>query len=112
MARGYSPLSSPLLSSIAKVFLGRYYTFMPYRVPFNMVIGKAIAVRHTAEEGPAADAEVDRIHREYKAELRRVYEANKHRFGYGDRRLIFTCEQAEEAEKEKAKKKEQEKKTK
>jgi len=77
------------------VFLGRYCTFMPYRVPFNLVIGKEIGVKHIPEDGPAGDAEVARVHMEYKAELTRIYEANRERFGYGGRKLIFTCEQIE-----------------
>lgn len=77
------------------VFLGRYCTFIPYRVPFNMVFGKEIAVKHCPEEGPAADKEVARVHQEYKAELSRIYESNREKFGYGARKLIFTCEQLE-----------------
>jgi len=35
---------------------------------------------------------VARVHAEYKGTLRALYEANKERFGYGERTLVFICE--------------------
>jgi len=73
-------------------FVGRWGTFIPRRVPFNLVIGRPIATKQIAD-GPELDAEVTRVHEAFKAELRSIYESNKERFGYADRELVFTCEQ-------------------
>jgi 1-acyl-sn-glycerol-3-phosphate acyltransferase len=40
------------------IFIGRFGTFMPFRVPFNMCIGKPIVVKHCLDEGVETDAEV------------------------------------------------------
>eukprot|EP00605_Chrysophyceae_sp_TOSAG23-4_P000030 GSChrysophyteH1.ASY1.ANO1.31.1 assembled CDS len=75
------------------LFIGRYFTFIPLRVPFNLCIGKKIEIKTgIPDDGPELDAEIARVHQEYKAELRRLYETNKKRFGYLNRQLVFTCE--------------------
>ena len=86
----------------SNIFLGRYYTFIPSRVPFNMCIGKPVAVDPAAalafEADPMAfEAEVRRVHAEYKQELRRLYEANKARFGYEERALVFACDEVKKS---------------
>lgn len=86
----------------SNIFLGRYYTFIPSRVPFNMCIGKPVAVDPvaaltSAEDPMAFEAEVQRVHAEYKQELRRLYEANKARFGYEERTLVFACDEVKKS---------------
>lgn len=78
----------------SNIFLGRYRTFIPKRVPFNLCLGKPIAVdAEAAAAGEAAlEAEVKRVHAAYKEELRRLYEENKERFGYESRALVFACD--------------------
>ena len=79
------------------IFLGRFYSFIPYRVPFHMCIGREIAVKHcpegTAED--VIDAEVRRVHAAYKAELAHIYHSNKKLYGYERRELVFSCDQGE-----------------
>ena len=77
------------------IFMGRFWTFIPYRVPFHMCIGKPIAVKHFPEESIESDAEVARIHALYKAQLKSLYQTNKKQFGYNDRPLVFVCEEEE-----------------
>jgi 1-acyl-sn-glycerol-3-phosphate acyltransferase len=76
------------------VFVGRFFTFMPFRVPFHLCFGKPIAVKQFAEDCKEADAEVARIHIAYKAELLNIYDTHKQKRGYGNRKLVFTCEEA------------------
>eukprot|EP00966_Prymnesium_polylepis_P163678 3783841-Prymnesium_polylepis.1 len=54
-----------------------------------MVIGKPCAVRQLAPGDDGFDAEVERVHAAYKAEIRATYQANRVRFGYENRELIF-----------------------
>mmetsp|Transcript_29629 Transcript_29629/g.80067 ORF Transcript_29629/g.80067 Transcript_29629/m.80067 type:complete len:332 (-) Transcript_29629:109-1104(-) len=74
------------------VFLGRWGLPLPTRTPLNMVVGRPVATRK-CEVGAELDAEVERVHAAYKDELRRMFEDNKERFGYSDRKLLFRCEQ-------------------
>jgi len=78
----------------SNVFLGRYYSFMPQRVPFHMVLGKPIHVAANGAGMPsdAFEAEVQRVHAAYKAELQRVYDEHRERFGYRHRALVFSCD--------------------
>jgi len=77
------------------IFLGRFCTFIPYRVPFNMCIGREIPVKHCPDGTPDGeiDAEVVRVHALYKAELKNIYDSNKKLYGYENRELIFLCDQ-------------------
>lgn len=70
-------------------FAGRWGTFVPKRVPFNMVIAPPIAVRQFAVDDRAYAAEVDRVHAAYTAAVTSLFETNKTRFGYADRPLVF-----------------------
>jgi len=72
-------------------FVGRWYTFIPRRVPFNLVVGRPIRT-DKFPEGPALDKEVLRVQAAYKAEVSRIYNANKECFGYADRELVFACD--------------------
>ena len=93
------------------LFVGRWGTFVPNRVPFHMVVGAPVAVgasfkRDAATAAPSAsaggapdaaaaaafEAEVARVHAAYKAGIRALYDQNKARFGYGQRELVFLCE--------------------
>lgn len=78
-------------------FLGRYYSFVPKRVPFNLCLGAPIATQQAkaAESEAAFDAEVARVHVAYKAELKRLYGEYQERFGYEGRALVFACEAIE-----------------
>ena len=49
----------------------------------------------------ALDAEVARVHALYKQGLRELYASNRESCGYGGRELVFTCEQMEEAKRQK-----------
>ena len=82
-------------------FVGRYKSFIPRRVPFNMVVGKPIPTQaafaaHDDVPAGVRDAEVARVHAAYKAELRRIYQENAAKFGYEGRELVLACERAEE----------------
>ena len=89
----------------SNAFIGRYGSFIPRRVPFNLVLGKPIPTKASPaadarDEASAAgvfDAEVDRVHAAYKTELRRLYTEHKARFGYEGRDLVFTCESSAHA---------------
>eukprot|EP00928_Gymnodinium_smaydae_P034489 TRINITY_DN24423_c0_g1_i1.p1 TRINITY_DN24423_c0_g1~~TRINITY_DN24423_c0_g1_i1.p1 ORF type:complete len:334 (+),score=40.52 TRINITY_DN24423_c0_g1_i1:42-1043(+) len=83
------------------MFAGRYL-LMPHRVPFNLCVGSAVNVTQCTDE-TALEQEVARVHSAYKAELRALYEANKDRFGYGKRELVFVCEQSDCGNLQKAK---------
>ena len=93
---------SPLPSGMAKwlqktfrmsttCFVGRWNLFLPRRVPFTLCFGTPIPTKKVEGE-KEMDAEVERVHLLYKAELKAVYEANKQACGYGKRELVFTCE--------------------
>ena len=79
-----------VLRMSTNIFVGRF-GILPKRVPLNLCIGKPIPVR-VAAEGLAFDSEVERVHAQYKAELRRLYKENAAKFGYEDRELVFLCE--------------------
>lgn len=85
------------------LFVGRWWTFVPRRVPFHMCLGKPCAVKQLATDDAGFDAEVQRVHAEYQAELIATYERHKDAFGYGSRALVFV---QEEGEKQRTKKKE------
>lgn len=74
------------------VFVGRWGTFVPARTPFNLIVGKPVATKMCVG-GPELEEEVARVHAAFKMELRNIFEANKKRFEYADRDLVFTCEQ-------------------
>ncbi len=76
------------------IFLGRFYSFIPYRVPFHMCIGRPVPVKWCPDGTPEAeiDAEVRRVHAAYKKELQAIYDANKAKYGYQDRKLVFACD--------------------
>ena len=102
-----SPLPAPVAKFLQKqlrmsttCFLGRWNLFLPRRVPFTLCIGTPIPTRQCVEPAEL-DAEVARVHALYKAELAKIYEANKESCGYGGRKLVFTCEQIEERKKQK-----------
>lgn len=101
--RPISPLPSSMARFLQKklrmstnIFLGRWLV-MPFRVPFNLCVGRPVSVKQCTEEGSELDAEVARVHAEYKKELALLFEDNKSRFNYAQRKLVFVCEQAEEA---------------
>ena len=73
-------------------FIGRWNTFLPSRVPLNMVVGKPILVQHFNRKDDEAgfEAEVARVGGQYKDTVAKIYEENKARFGYEDRPLVFT----------------------
>merc|ERR1712218_147326 len=101
---------SPLPSGISKwlrkrfrmsttAFVGRWMLPMPRRVPFELCIGRPIAVTQCSD-GDALEAEVLRVHKLYKQELIDIYESNKHRCGYDGRALVFDCEASGEGKKQ------------
>lgn len=55
---------------------------MPYRRPLNIVVGRPIMVAQ-ARDGEIDGAELDRLHREYMEELRRMWELYKDVFAPG-----------------------------
>ena len=55
---------------------------MPYRRPLNVVVGRPIPVTQ-ARDGDVDPREVDRLHREYVAELRRMWDCYKDVFARG-----------------------------
>lgn len=71
------------------IFVGRWHTFVPRRVPFNLCIGRPCVVQQLAPEEAGFDAEVERVHAAYKAEIRAIYERYKLQFGYEQRELVF-----------------------
>lgn len=94
--------------------IGRWNLFIPRRVPFDMCIGKPVPVERpapppqamsTADDADCADfafeQEVLRMHEAYKQEIRSIYAKYKDKFGYGDRRLVFLCEEDEVKKKNK-----------
>lgn len=72
------------------LFVGRFYSFLPYRVPFHMCIGRPIETVCIDDDETAFDAEVKRVHTAYRAELKRLYEENKSQYARRDRELVFT----------------------
>ncbi|KAK0751584.1 diacylglycerol acyltransferase-domain-containing protein [Schizothecium vesticola] len=50
---------------------------MPYRRPLNIVVGRPIKVTQARSEADVDMAEVDRLHREYVAELEKMWERYK-----------------------------------
>merc|ERR1712071_468404 len=74
------------------IFIGRWGLPFPRRVPLNLVIGRPVATQK-CEDQSAVDQEVARVHAAYKDELCRIFEENKSKFGYSDRKLVFCCEQ-------------------
>lgn len=105
--RSISPLPSAITRFLQKklristnMFLGRWLV-MPFRVPFNLCIGHPILVKQCSEDSGEFDAEVARVHSDYKAELKKLFETNKQIFGYEQRQLVFVCEQQEQAAKAK-----------
>ncbi|CAE8596908.1 unnamed protein product [Polarella glacialis] len=97
--RTVSPLPSALARfcqkklRISTAFAVGRFLVMPFRVPFNLCVGKPVPVKQCSEPA-AVDLEVARVHAEYKAELQALFESNKKQFGYADRKLVFVCEQA------------------
>jgi len=73
-------------------FLGRCLV-MPFRVPFNLCVGRPVLVSQIIEDGAQLDAEVTRVHKAYKAELQSLFETNKKHFAYAERKLVFICEE-------------------
>lgn len=71
------------------MFIGRWYTFVPRRVPFHMVIGKPCAVTKLDPSEDGFNAEVERVAAAYKAEIRATYERHRAQFGYEERALVF-----------------------
>ena len=71
------------------IFVGRWHTFIPRRVPFHMCLGRPVALTKTAPAEPGFDAEVARVHAAYKREIARVYADHRAQFGYGRRELAF-----------------------
>jgi len=71
-------------------FVGRFWSFIPYRVPFHMCIGRPIPVSYKEGDADAFEAEVKRVHALYKDELKRLHEENKSQYGKPDRELVFT----------------------
>jgi len=71
------------------LFVGRWKSFVPRRVPFHMCIGKPCAVKQLVPEEAGFDAEVERVHKAYKAQIAETYEKYRTQFGYGGRELIF-----------------------
>ncbi|OAA68617.1 diacylglycerol acyltransferase [Niveomyces insectorum RCEF 264] len=55
------------------------YGLMPYRHPLNIVVGRPIPVRKAAS-ATLDPAEVDRLHEQYCAELRRLWDENKDKY--------------------------------
>lgn len=108
--RPISPLPTALARFLQKkmrmstnIFLGRWLV-MPFRVPFNLCIGCPVAVKQCSEDSAGFDNEVARVHGEYKAQLRSLFETNKERFEYSQRELVFVCEKVEDAAAKKANK--------
>ena len=46
-------------------------------------------MKKLAPEDPGFDAEVERVHAAYKAEIVATYERYRQQFGYGQRELLF-----------------------
>merc|ERR1711862_77484 len=76
------------------LFAGRAF-ILPYRAPMNMCFGSPISVKQTSDKGEL-ESETARVHDAYKAEMRKIYEENKGRFGYEDRKLIMISDKAEQ----------------
>lgn len=75
------------------LFVGRWGTFLPRRVPLNMCIGPPITVRRLAPTEEGYEEEVAVAYKAYRATIARLYEDNKEKFGYQDRALVFECEE-------------------
>jgi len=71
------------------LFVGRWGTFVPRRVPFHMVLGRPCAVTQLGVDEEGFEAEVERVHAAYKAELIETYERHRKQFGYEERSLLF-----------------------
>jgi len=74
------------------LFVGRWGTFLPRRVPLNMCIGAPIPVRKLAPTEKGHDEEVAVAYEAYRAAIAALYEENKEKFGYQDRALVFESE--------------------
>ncbi|KAJ1452744.1 diacylglycerol acyltransferase, partial [Pelagophyceae sp. CCMP2097] len=70
------------------LFIGRFWLFVPRRVPFDLVVGKPITVTQR-DAGAAFDVELEKVYLAYKAEMVLLFEENKQKFGYANRKLVL-----------------------
>ena len=92
LPRAVSHFCKSRLRFSTSLFVGRWWSFIPRRVPFHMCLGKPCAVRHLPPDHADFEVEVARVHAEYKAEIEATYERHKVEFGYGKRQLVFVDE--------------------
>ena len=79
-------------------FVGRSWLspFVPLQQPLTCVVGRPINVGATPIAAPT-DAQVDALHRQFCAELRRVFDTYKAQHpGYADKRLFFDGEEIDD----------------
>ena len=80
-------------------FVGRSWLspFVPLQEPLTCVVGRPINLGAAPIDAPTA-AQVDALHAQFCAELRRLFEAHKHRHpGYAEKRLYFDGEEGDVA---------------
>lgn len=80
-------------------FVGRSWLspFVPLQEPLTCVVGRPINVGAAPIDAPTA-AQVDALHAQFCAELRRLFEQHKHRHpGYAEKRLYFDGEEGDVA---------------
>uniref|UniRef100_A0A7S3FFM5 diacylglycerol O-acyltransferase n=1 Tax=Haptolina ericina TaxID=156174 RepID=A0A7S3FFM5_9EUKA len=94
--RAVSPLPRALADYLKRkfristsIFMGRWGTFVPRRVPFHLCIGRPCRVTQRSPDHPDYAEEVKRVHAAYVMEIKAIYESYRERFGYGARELIF-----------------------
>ncbi|BAO38666.1 diacylglycerol O-acyltransferase 1 [Kluyveromyces marxianus] len=61
------------------------FGLLPYRHPINVVVGKPIHIKEKIEH-PTIE-QIDHYHKQYIAELQRLFDEYKGKFGYGDKTL-------------------------
>ena len=69
------------------VFYGRYCTPMPHDVQVTLAIGNPIHCPKPVGGGDPDPEVVERLHKQYVAELKKTFDKYKAEAGYGDREL-------------------------
>lgn len=70
------------------IFIGRWFTMIPFRVPLTFVIGEPIIVK-PVERHEITQEQVNQLHHEYITRLVALYNEHKAQHGYADRELII-----------------------
>ena len=63
------------------------FGFLPKRVPNDLVFGEPLELA-CAKKGEPTDAEVQAAHAAYVGALKKLFDAHKAEFGFGDRELV------------------------